>query len=246
MTADDAGSLHRLARGLGKTSEPGVDIAHAINSGEPKALAEFQVIREELARIGSKDQVRALDKAVINNVTEKQRGPFRELVQNYTSEKDKDGREGEKAPAPQHGGVRGRVEARKRRRIEAEKERQKTRDKDLAPRDALNSPLPKSARDAERSGFLLQSPKTSVWHQDDKGKPELKYIHPDGREVVFDGDTGQIITDPDIKGSYNYGPDPLSWDHFSKDILPFLGYKKPTPFRSANPTGPRKRSKPKK
>ncbi len=84
MTADDAGSLHRLARGLGKTSEPGAaagDIAHAINSGDPKAIAEFQVIREELGRIGSKDQVRALDKAVINNVTKKQRHHLLELTQ---------------------------------------------------------------------------------------------------------------------------------------------------------------------
>lgn len=36
------------------------------------------------------------------------------------------------------------------------------------------------------------------------GKPELKFIHPDGREVVFDGGTRQIITSDQYRGTYNY------------------------------------------
>lgn len=29
-------------------------------------------------------------------------------------------------------------------------------------------------------------------------------MHPDGREVVYDGDTGKVVTDPALKGTYNY------------------------------------------
>ncbi len=44
----------------------------------------------------------------------------------------------------------------------------------------------------------------SIFHDNAEGSPELKYVHPDGREVIYDGDTKQIITDPRFAGTYNY------------------------------------------
>ena len=48
-------------------------------------------------------------------------------------------------------------------------------------------------------------------HQNNQGARERKYINPDGREAVFDGDTGDLITDPAIEGTYNYCV-PMPWD----------------------------------
>ncbi len=76
-----------------------------------------------------------------------------------------------------------------------------------------------------------------------QGNPKKKYIFPGGREAVYDGNTGQLITDPQIKGTYNYvNPavpswNPLKWPeivgrgggHFFADMLPyyFLGNNRP-------------------
>ena len=63
--------------------------------------------------------------------------------------------------------------------------------------------------------------------------------NPDGREVVFDGDTHEIVTDPRWMGTYNYvTPAPLpngfgdvkgalNWagqgaGHFFLDVAPYL------------------------
>ncbi|MCK5241726.1 hypothetical protein KAR34_04670, partial [bacterium] len=77
------------------------------------------------------------------------------------------------------------------------------------------------------------------YHQNGYGKPELKYIHIDGREVIYDGDTHEIVTDPRYKGTYNYcntAKDPKPWhkivvewptlaatytNHFVFDMLPY-------------------------
>jgi len=72
-------------------------------------------------------------------------------------------------------------------------------------------------------------------HDNGEGKSEVKYTHPDGREAVYDGDNGELITDPSLKGTYNYvNPakpswNPLSWPkaavkgagHFTVDMVPY-------------------------
>jgi len=74
LTADQAGELTRLADGLSKTRTPGAvagDISDAINTDGLKAVAEFKFIRDRLAKIGTPDQVRALDEAVLSGVSER-------------------------------------------------------------------------------------------------------------------------------------------------------------------------------
>lgn len=74
-------------------------------------------------------------------------------------------------------------------------------------RDALNASLPSHEEaTAPDSGWWLLPPEESVYHDNHIGKPELKYVHEDGREVVYDGDTHEVIKDPKYKGTYNYHP----------------------------------------
>ncbi|MBR4743910.1 MAG: hypothetical protein IK082_06955 [Oscillospiraceae bacterium] len=56
------------------------------------------------------------------------------------------------------------------------------------------------------SGWTLLPKNESIYHDNGVGKPELKFIHPDGREAVFDGDTLQPMQDPKYKATYNYSP----------------------------------------
>jgi len=82
LTADQAGELTRLADGLSKTHAPGAtarDISDAINTDGLKAVAEFQVVRDHLEKIGTPDQVRALDEAVLGGVSEQQRDQLKTL-----------------------------------------------------------------------------------------------------------------------------------------------------------------------
>lgn len=44
----------------------------------------------------------------------------------------------------------------------------------------------------------------SVFHDNGKGKPELKFVSTDGREAVFDGDTHELLMDPRFMPTYNY------------------------------------------
>ncbi len=80
-------------------------------------------------------------------------------------------------------------------------------------RKERNKYLPNSIRRAEKAGFVRYPGAQNTEHQDGKGRPEIKYGHPDGREVIFNGDTGKRIDDPRIEGTYNYvtpppfGPD---------------------------------------
>ena len=76
MSADQTGELQRLADGLSKSSKPGPaaqDISDAINKNGTKAIAEFSIIRDRLAESGSPEQVKALEKAVMNGVSGKGR-----------------------------------------------------------------------------------------------------------------------------------------------------------------------------
>lgn len=74
----------------------------------------------------------------------------------------------------------------------------------------------------------------NAFHDNGFGKPEKKFIHRDGREAVYDGDTGKLITDPDLKGTYNYVNPPKNWPpqtvedvvrtlgHGAVDVVPFM------------------------
>ena len=59
---------------------------------------------------------------------------------------------------------------------------------------------------ARNSGWNLLPKNQSLYHDNDVGKPELKYITNDGKEAVFDGDTLEPITDPRYIATYNYCP----------------------------------------
>ncbi|WP_240549183.1 RHS repeat-associated core domain-containing protein [Billgrantia antri] len=85
----------------------------------------------------------------------------------------------------------------------------------FAGRACNNIGLPDySEVNAHNSEWQLLSPAQSIFHDNGIGLPEQKFIHPDGREVVFDGDTLEIITDPRYVGTYNYvnpAPIPNEW-----------------------------------
>ena len=62
--------------------------------------------------------------------------------------------------------------------------------------------------------------------------PESKFIHPDGREAVYDGKTCELICDDDYAGTYNYVNSSVKGDglwshmwrsvgHFFSDMLPY-------------------------
>ncbi|WP_394203376.1 RHS repeat domain-containing protein [Marinagarivorans algicola] len=66
----------------------------------------------------------------------------------------------------------------------------------------------------EGSQWDLLSPEQSIFHDDGIGKAELKFIHPDGREAVFNGDSLNLVTDSKYLGTYNYvnpAPKPENW-----------------------------------
>ena len=103
-------------------------------------------------------------------------------------------------------------------------------------RDARNNRnIPATPEQAEDAGGTLLPPEMSKYHDNGIGEPEQKFIFPDGREAVYDGDTGQLVTDPRFKGTYNYvNPAELSWNplkwpeiywrglgHFYTDMLPY-------------------------
>lgn len=82
-------------------------------------------------------------------------------------------------------------------------------------RDARNGNLPTYEQaTGQGSEWTLLSPEQSIFHDNGVGKPELKFIHPDGREAVFNGDTLSLVTDPKYVGTYNYvnpAPVPDRW-----------------------------------
>ena len=98
-------------------------------------------------------------------------------------------------------------------------------------RDARNTNLPVTPP-AQGSGWVELPSSQNIFHDNGKGKPERKFIHPDGREAVYDGDTGELVTDPCNKGTYNYVNPPQDgmggfeqvWrgaGHFFADMVPF-------------------------
>lgn len=72
-------------------------------------------------------------------------------------------------------------------------------------RGALNGNLPKYEEAvAYGSPWKLLPPNESVLHDNGNGLPERKYVHTDGREVVFDGDTHQILRGGLYGGTFNF------------------------------------------
>ena len=73
-------------------------------------------------------------------------------------------------------------------------------------RDA-NNPAKLTYEEVIRSdeGWRRMSPEESIYHDNNVGKPELKFNHPDGRELIFSADeTGeyQIYTHPMYEGTF--------------------------------------------
>ncbi|MBQ7935915.1 MAG: RHS repeat-associated core domain-containing protein [Clostridia bacterium] len=72
-------------------------------------------------------------------------------------------------------------------------------------REAKNTPIPTYAEVTSEASEWIKVPQDQTkYHDNGIGKPEEKYTHSDGREVVFDGDTKELITDPKYVGTYNY------------------------------------------
>ncbi|MGQ7246176.1 RHS repeat-associated core domain-containing protein, partial [Halomonas sp. V046] len=74
-----------------------------------------------------------------------------------------------------------------------------------------NSNLPTYREAVGRNSQWQKLPESqAIFHDNGIGKPEVKFIHPDGREVIFDGDTHEIVTNDKYIGTYNYvNPAPL-------------------------------------
>lgn len=93
-------------------------------------------------------------------------------------------------------------------------------------RQSLNNNLPASVHalyDEIRAGTgagweLVLNPSETIYHQNGQGNPELKFKNADGREAVFDGDTGKLIADGPYAGTYNFGGNKVS--HTLLDIVP--------------------------
>ncbi|MCC3358122.1 hypothetical protein [Bacillus sp. REN16] len=97
-------------------------------------------------------------------------------------------------------------------------------------RDQMNGPHP-TYQEAKDPGLgWIELPESmSIFHDDNNGKPERKFIHPDGREAVFDGDTLEPVTDARYKGTYNYiNPTiaPKGFPNSKQDILDWVEYGK--------------------
>jgi hypothetical protein len=77
-------------------------------------------------------------------------------------------------------------------------------------RDSKNVDLPTfSEVSSSRSEWIQLPSELSKYHDNETGSPELKFVHPDGREAVFTKDFStdgsyQLYTDPKYKGTYNY------------------------------------------
>lgn len=72
-------------------------------------------------------------------------------------------------------------------------------------REKLNGKHPTfeevSSADSE---WILLDKSMSIYHDNKIGKNEMKFVHPDGREAVFDGDTLEPVVDHKYKATYNY------------------------------------------
>lgn len=90
-------------------------------------------------------------------------------------------------------------------------------------RRTLNQNLPTYVQaNAKGSPWIrVTDPTQDVFHQNGIGLTrDIKFYHPDGREVVFDGDTLKIVTNWDVAGTYNFSNnDTDTVGHIFKDVL---------------------------
>jgi RHS repeat-associated protein len=118
-------------------------------------------------------------------------------------------------------------------------------------RDARNVSLPPSPNAAVAAGGIQVPAHMNRYHDNGDQYPEVKYIFPDGREAVYDGKTGELVTDPNLKGTYNYvNPATPSWNpttwpgaaargagHFFADMAPYYLWgneRPPNPNQAPN------------
>lgn len=75
-------------------------------------------------------------------------------------------------------------------------------------RDARNTNLPANltaVRALASDGWFMASPDQAAYHQDPSTPGvDLKFVHPDGREAVYNRLTGELVRDPAYAGTYNY------------------------------------------
>ena len=92
-------------------------------------------------------------------------------------------------------------------------------------REILNRPTPKSQEEAIRQGYHKSKPEHSVLHNNNIGNSEVKFVHPSGREVVFDGDTGKPLSDL-LGGTFNHVNYPSIHKNTSRpeDIARLVGH----------------------
>lgn len=106
-------------------------------------------------------------------------------------------------------------------------------------RDQHNSDLPATVSDVG-DGWTELTAAQAVFHDDpETAGPERKFIHVDGREAVYNPETGELVTDPRYAGTYNYvNPAPVPenpWDvggwaswtfrgigHGVTDVIPYF------------------------
>jgi RHS repeat-associated protein len=90
-------------------------------------------------------------------------------------------------------------------------------------RQGLNDPLPSTPPAEGKDGWHLLPPEQSVFHDNGDDAPECKFVNDDGREAVYDGASGQLITEDRYLGTYNFiNPQTSKAGHFFVDVLPYL------------------------
>ena len=90
-------------------------------------------------------------------------------------------------------------------------------------RQGLNDPLPSTPPADGKDGWHLLPPEQSVFHDNGDDAPECKFVNDDGREAVYDGASGQLITEDRYLGTYNFiNPQTSKAGHFFVDVLPYL------------------------
>ncbi len=86
-------------------------------------------------------------------------------------------------------------------------------------RDICNTNIPRTPEEAERLGYRRLNFVQSLFHDPINND---KYIAQDGhREVVFNRNSGQIVTDPSYLGTFNFFPPSDAIGHKRADVDPY-------------------------
>jgi RHS repeat-associated protein len=90
--------------------------------------------------------------------------------------------------------------------------------------DRNHSNLTPLTQSEAEDAFWTPFPETSLYHQHGpklKIGDNIKFLSPDGHmEAVYDGN-GNIVTSPANQGTYNYGAEQISLEHFFYDVIPY-------------------------